>query len=125
MSNRNPITCQEAFRYLSESHGGRYVQGATESRKRAIPKFTSERVTLNNGVLYYSESNSESEKIKRQWIQNKELKEQILQLIHDNHMEGCHFDRDKTPKKYAPGIFGMAFVKTLTSTSRRVRHVKR
>ncbi len=100
----------------------RYVQGATESRKRAIQKFTSERVTLNNGVLYYSESNSESEKINRQWIQNKELKEQILQTI---AWEAVTLAETKHAKKYAPGIFGMAFVKTLTSTSRRVRHVKR
>ena len=105
MSNRDPITYQEAFRYLSESHGERYVQGATESRKRAIRKFTNERVTLNNGVLYYSESNSESEKINRQWIQNKELKEQILQSIHDNRMGGCHFGRDKTREKVCSRYF--------------------
>ena len=85
MSKRNPVTYHEVFKYLSNKTE-RYPEGCSDARKRAIRKF-SDKILLEDGVLFYVQSDSEEKqnaKGKRQWIADKEMQQQILQSMHDD-----------------------------------------
>lgn len=106
MSKRNPVTYHEVFKYLSNKTE-RYPEGCSDARKRAIRKF-SDKILLEDGVLFYVQSDSEEKqnaKGKRQWIADKEMQQQILQSMHDDPAGGCHFGRDKTRDKVASRYF--------------------
>ena len=77
-SSKCAVTYKECFKYLFD--GERYAKGTSESRKRSIRRFTTGRVTVENGILYYCENGQE--KMKRQWIETRETQTQILQSIH-------------------------------------------
>jgi len=96
-NHRLPVTYSEVFHYLT---GGKYAEGCTNSRKRAIRKF-SENISLEDGILYYLQYEGKTKKkvtLKRQWIQDKNMQKEILQSVHDDKTGGCHFGRDKMRK---------------------------
>ena len=68
--SKNAVTYDEVFKYLSDKKR-RYANDCTESRKRAICKF-SENIRLEDGVLFYVQYDDDEEKqsvkSKRQWI---------------------------------------------------------
>ena len=66
MSKRIPVTYHEVFKYLS-SKTERYSEGCSDARKRAIRKF-SDKVLLEDGVLFYVNEEKQNAKGKRQWI---------------------------------------------------------
>lgn len=108
MAAARAVTYDEVFQFLSKSDS-KYAKNCSESRKRAIRKF-SKNVALVEGILYYNE---------RKWIYDSKLKEQILKSIHSDASGGCHFGRDKTREKVAKRYYwhGMyedidSFVKT-------------
>ena len=57
-SSKCAVTYKECFKYLGE----RYAKGTSENRKRSIRKFTTGRVTAENGILYYCENGQEKRK---------------------------------------------------------------
>ena len=76
MSKKNAVTYDEIFKYLSDKKR-RYANECTESRKRAIRKF-SENIHLEDGVLFYVQYDDEekqSVKSKRQWISDEKKTE--------------------------------------------------
>ena len=97
MAKRTPVSYQEVFKYLSNKTE-RYPEGCSDARKRAIRKFA-EKIFLEDGVLFYTQSASEETQGERQWIADKEMQQQILQSLHDDPAGGCHFGRDKTKDK--------------------------
>ena len=58
MLKRIPVTYHEVFKYLSNKTVTRYPEGCSDARKWAIRKF-SDKVLLENGVLFYVRSDSE------------------------------------------------------------------
>ena len=101
---KNPVLYAEVFQYLSKD-GRKYAEGCSESRKRAIRKF-SEHMLLEDGVLFYMQYGKDRQlKKKRKWIPEKERQQQILQSLHDDAAGGCHFGRDKTRDKVSSRYF--------------------
>ena len=106
MAKKNPVTYQEVFKFFSHKTE-KYAEGCSDTRKRAIRKF-SENILLEDGVLFYvqyHDKEKSSVKSKRQWIGDKKMQQQILQSLHDDHAGGCHFGRDKTRDKVASRYF--------------------
>ena len=103
MAKKNTVTYDEVFRFLSDK-SKRYEEGCTDSRKRAIQRF-SENISLEDGVLFYQLHEKQTVKTKRQWIHDHKRQKQILQSLHDDPAGGCHFGRDKTRDKVASRYF--------------------
>ena len=106
MSKKNPVTYGEVFQFLSK-RADKYAEGCSESRKRAIRKF-SENILLEDGVLFYLQHEDKEKKevkSKRQWVHDHQMQQQILQSLHDDPAGGCHFGRDKTRDKVARRYF--------------------
>ena len=106
MSKKNAVTYDEAFKYLSDKKM-RYAEECSESRKRAICKF-SENICLEDGVLFYMQFDNKDKqtvKSKCQWISDEKKQKQVLQSLHDDPAGGCHFGRDKTRDKVSSRYF--------------------
>ena len=106
MSKKNAVIYDEVFKYLSNKKR-RYAEECSESRKRAIRKF-SDNIQLEDGVLFYvqyDDKDKQSVKSKRQWISDKKKQKQVLQYLHDDSAGGCHFGRDKTRDKVSRRYF--------------------
>ncbi len=87
---RKAVTYDEVYQFLTKTDC-KYATNCSESRKRAIRKF-SKNVALVDGVLHYDH---------RKWISDSKLQGQILNSIHNDSSGGCHFGRDKTRQKIA------------------------
>ena len=99
--SKNAVTYDEVFRYMSDKTR-RYAEECTDSRKRAIRKF-SENIRLEDGVLFYlqyEDKEKQTVKSKRQWISDEQKQKQILKSLHDDPFGGCHFGRDKVSSRY-------------------------
>ena len=75
----NPVTYGEVFQFLSK-RAEKYVEDCSESRKRAIRKF-SENILLEDGVLFYLQHEGKEKKevkSKRQWIHDHQMQQQIF-----------------------------------------------
>ena len=90
ITTKRAVTYDEVYQYLSKADS-KYAANCSESRRRAIRKF-SKNVVLVDGVLHYDE---------RKWISDSKLQQQILKLIHSDSSGRCHFGRDKTREKIA------------------------
>ena len=100
--SKEAVEYGEVHRYLSRTDS-KYADGCSESRKRAIRRFSA-RVILEDGILYYlqfSEKDEEQVTKKKQWVSDKQKQQQILRSLHDDQAGGCHFGRDKTREKVA------------------------
>ena len=100
--SKEAVEYDEVHRYLSRTDS-KYADGCSESRKRAIRRFSA-RVILEDGILYYlqfSEKDKEQVTKKKQWVSDKQKQQQILRSLHDDQAGGCHFGRDKTREKVA------------------------
>jgi hypothetical protein len=60
MSKKNAVTYDEVFKYLRDKKR-RYAEECTDSRKRAIRKF-SENMCLQDGVLFYVQYDDKEKK---------------------------------------------------------------
>ena len=103
--SKKAVDYSEVFRFLSNKHS-KYEEDCPESGKRAI-RF-SERIVLEDGLLFYlqfSDKDKKELKRKKQWINDKQKQEQILQSLHDDPAGGCHFGRDKTREKLASRFY--------------------
>ena len=102
MSKQGHVTYSEVFKFLSNK-SSKYADECSESRKRAIRRF-SEKVALEDGLLFYlqfCDKDKKEVKRKKQWINDHQKQQQILQSLHDDPTGGCHFGRDKTREKLA------------------------
>ena len=89
----------------------KYAANCSESRRRAIRKFSKNDTVL----LLYDQ---------RKWISDSKLQKQVLKSIHSASSGGCHFGRDKTKEKVTKRYYwhGMyedidLFVKTCEKVS--------
>ena len=95
------------FKCLSNNKRPYYAEECSESRKRAICKF-SENIHLEDGVpiyVQYDDKEKQSVKSKRQWISDEKKQKQVLQYLHDDSAGGCHFGQDKTRDKVSRRYF--------------------
>ena len=95
---KQAVEYEEVHRYLS-SKEPRYATECSEVRKRAIRRF-SEKCVIEDGFLFKL-----SKEGKRQWINDAQMQNQILESVHDSSAGGCHFGRDKTREKLASRFF--------------------
>ena len=127
MSKKNAVTYDEVFKYLSDKKR-RYANECTESRKRAIRKF-SENIRLEDGVLFYVQYDDEekqSVKSKRQWISDeKKNRSKYCSLYMMILLVGATLDETRQEIKFPVDISGMGSVMMLMSTSGPVTSVRR
>ena len=68
----------------------KYAANCSESRRRAIRKFSKNVALVDTVLLLYDQ---------RKWISDSKLQKQVLKSIHSASSGGCHFGRDKTREK--------------------------
>ena len=91
MSKQGHVTYSEVFKFLSNK-SSKYADKCSESRKRAIKRF-SEKVVLEDRLLFYvqfCDKDKKELKRKKQWINDHQNQQQILQSLHDDPT-GCRF----------------------------------